>query len=245
MTWTELVMQAAPARGDRPAVTDVRTGEVMTYATLVRRVTHAAAGLRRHGLRYGDRVLVDLPPSAALPCAVHAVAWSGGVAVLGPTSTAAGLAIVNRRRDTRAEKVFTFEPGQGADRFSSLVGEASVDFGPLAGPALSLDGRHVLTHEDLTGDLRRLATRLHVVKDDVVLIAVNDPLKALRTMDLVFACGAQVVVAHEPTLIGCRVLASEHAATLVVAPYELARRLLGDPLLRVIDDRAIVSSLAL
>ncbi|MFI6298044.1 AMP-binding protein [Nonomuraea sp. NPDC050790] len=244
MTWTELVMNAAPAGGDRPAVTDVRTGEVMTYATLVRRVTHAAAGLRRHGLRYGDHVMVDLPPGAALPCAVHAIAWSGGVVLLNPGG-ATRLAVVNRKRESRAEKVFTFEPGPGPDRFAGLVGEERVDFGPLAGPALTLDGRRVLSHEELAGDLRRLASRLLIGKDDVVLVAVTDVFKALRTLDLALMCGAHVVVAHEPTLIGCRVLASEHAATLVVAPYELARRLLGDPLLRVVDDRAVTSSLAL
>ena len=56
---------------------------MLSYAAFARRVTHAAAGLRRYGLRYGDRVLVNLPLGAALPVAVHAVAWAGGVAVLG------------------------------------------------------------------------------------------------------------------------------------------------------------------
>ncbi|WP_343949615.1 AMP-binding protein [Nonomuraea longicatena] len=243
MTWTELVMSAAPGRGDRPAVTDVRTGEVLTYATLAKRVTHAAAGLRRYGLRYGDRVLVDLPPGAAMPTAAHAVAWAGGVVVLNrpgsdspPRSRSIPFGIVApQRREGPKEALGLLD----------LVGETEVEFGPLAGPALSAGADRVLTHEELAGDLRRLATRLLITKDDVVLVAVSDRLRALRTMDMALMSGAHMVVAHEPTLIGCRVLASEHQATLVVAPFELARRLLGNPYLRVVDERTVVSSLSL
>ncbi|WP_327089926.1 AMP-binding protein [Nonomuraea sp. NBC_01738] len=244
MTWTELVMSAAPGRGDRPAVTDVRTGEVLTYATFVKRVTHVAGGLRRRGLRYGERVLVDLPPGAAMACAVHAVAWAGGVVVMGGRA-ATRLAILQRGRDMEAQEVITYEPTPGFTRFIDLFGDHTVEFGPLAGPALTLDGDRVLTHEELAGDLRRVAGRMVIGKDDVVLLAVTDRFKALRAMDMALTSGAHVIVAHDPTLIGCRVLAGEHNATLVVAPYDLARRLLGDPLLRVIDERAFVSSLAL
>ncbi|MEU0571682.1 AMP-binding protein [Nonomuraea sp. NPDC005983] len=247
MTWTELVMGMTSVRGDQPAVSDVRTGEVLSYASFARRVTHAAAGLRRFGLRYGDRVLVDLPLGAGLTVAVHAVAWAGGTAVLGATGTA--LMMITQGPLTReavdVQNVFTFEPTPGAIQFADLIGGRTVEFGPLAGPALSLDGDRVLDHDELASDLRRLASRLLISKDDVVLAAVSEPFKGLRVADLAMMAGAQVVIAHEPTLIGARVLASEHAATLVVAPYELAKKLLGDPVLRVVDERAIVSSLGL
>src|ERR1044072_1497184 len=88
MTWTELVLGASPVQGDQPAVSDVRTGEVLSYNAFARKVTHAAAGLRRHGLRYGDRVIVDMPLGGGFAMAVHSVAWSGGVAVLGDSGTA-------------------------------------------------------------------------------------------------------------------------------------------------------------
>lgn len=245
MTWTELVLGASPVQGEQPAVSDVRTGEVLSYSAFARKVTHAAAGLRRHGLRYGDRVIVDMPLGAGFAVAVHSVAWSGGVAVLGDSGTAR-MMIAQRGYDPLAvdvQKVFTFEPTPGELSFSDLLGERTVEFGPLAGPALSVDGEHVYDHDELATDLRKLSSRLLVGENDVVLAAVSDPLKGLRVLDLALMSGAHVIIAHEPSLIGCRVLAHEYAATLVVAPNEVVRRLFGDPALRVVDERAVVSSL--
>ncbi|PZG19698.1 AMP-binding protein [Nonomuraea aridisoli] len=246
MTWTELVMAAAPMQGDQPAVSDVRTGEVLSYAAFARRVGRAAGGLRDHGLRYGDRVLVDLPLGAALPVAVHAVAWAGGIAVLAPSGPARMLITQHDVPPAaEVEHVFTLRPAPGATPFAELLAGGTVEFGPLAGPALSLDGERLLDNDELATDLRRLATRLVIGKDDVVINAVSEPFRGLRVIDLAMTAGAHVVVPHEPTLIGCRVLAAERRATVVVAPYDLARRLLGDPVLRVVDERAVVSSLGL
>ncbi|NRQ33294.1 AMP-binding protein [Nonomuraea sp. NN258] len=247
MTWTELVMDSASIQGDQPAVKDVRTGEALSYTAFRRRVTKAAAGLRRHGLRIGRRVIVDLPFGAVLPVAVHAVAWAGGVAVLRSTGPADMMITRGPAEPPKAEvrKVFAVRPFPGALPFAGLIGEATLEFGPLAGPALSVDGERVLDHAELTTDLRKVAARLVIAKDDVVLAAVGDPFTGLRVLDLAMLAGARVVIAHEPSLVGCRVLAQEHRATMVVAPYDLARRLLGDPTLRVIDERAVVSSLAL
>ncbi|MCA2175069.1 long-chain fatty acid--CoA ligase [Nonomuraea glycinis] len=245
MTWTELVMGSTATQGDQPAVSDVRTGAMLSHAAFARRVTHAAAGLRRYGLRYGDRVLVNLPLGAALPVAVHAVAWAGGVAVLGGSGEAR-MMITHRGCDAAAadvRHVFAVEAAAGALPFSELLGDGTVEFGPLAGPALTLDGHRIFDHDELAGDLRKLVTRLVVGKDDVVLAAVGDVFKGLRLLDAALMSGAHVVIAHEPTVVGCRVLAHEHGATLAVAPYELARRLVGTPALRVVDERAVVSSL--
>jgi AMP-binding enzyme len=247
MTWTELVMAAAPKQGDLPAVSDVRTGEVLSYAAFARRVTRAAGGLRAQGLRYGEQVLVDVPLGALLPVAVHAVAWAGGVAVLAG-SGAARMMITQDQYDPTAVKVdqvFAFRPTPGTRPFTDLLTAGAVEFGPLAGPAVTLDGSRLFDNTELATDLRRLATRLVVDRDDVVISAVSEPFRGLRVIDLVMMSGAHVVVAHEPSLVGCRVLAQERRATMVVAPYDLARRLLGDPILRVVDERAIVSSLGL
>lgn len=240
-------MTSAPTKGDQPAVSDVRTGEVVSYSAFVRRVTRAAAGLRHQGLQQGDRVIVDVPLGASLPVAVHSVAWAGGVAVLGSTGRAR-LMIAHRAYDPAAVKVdqvFSFQPVQGARPFGELLVNGAVEFGPLAGPAITFDGRRVFDHTELAGDLRRLAARLVIGKDDVVISAVSEPFRGLRVMDLAMMSGAHVVVAHEPSLLACRVLAQERRATMVVAPYDLARRLLGDPILRVVDERAVVSSLGL
>lgn len=240
-------MAAAPMQGEQPAVSDVRTDEVLSYTAFSRRVTRAAAGLRAQGLRYGDQVIVNVPLGATLPVAVHAVAWAGGVAVLASTGSAR-MMITQEHYDpvaVKADQVFSFRPTPGARPFTDLLGSGTVEFGPLAGPALTLDGLRVFDNTDLATDLRRLATRLVVGKDDVVISAVSEPFRGLRVIDLAMTAGAHVVVAHEPSLIGCRVLAQERRATLVVAPYDLARRLLGDPTLRVVDERAVVSSLGL
>ncbi|MEO3870567.1 AMP-binding protein [Nonomuraea sp. B12E4] len=240
-------MAAAPIQGDQTAVSDVRTGEVLSYSQFMRRVTRAAAGLRRQGLRYGEHVLVDVPLGATLPVAVHSVAWAGGVAVLGHTGPARMM--ITQRHDRAAgadvEQVFSFQPAPGAKPFGELLNDRTVEFGPLAGPAITLDGERVYDHDELATDLRRLAARLVISKDDVVISAVSEPFRGLRVVDLAMMSGAHVVIAHEPSLVGCRVLAAERRATIVVAPYELARRLLGDPILRVVDERAVVSSLGL
>jgi hypothetical protein len=248
MTWTELVMGAAPSKGDQPAVSDVRTGQVLSYAGFTRRVIRGAAGLRRHGLRYGDHVLIDVPLGGGLPIAVHAVAWAGGIAVLKGSGTGRMLITAGPydSAEVTVDKVFAFRPVPGAFPFSELLSEGSVEFGPLAGPALMLEDERTFDHDELADDLRNLATRLVVTKDDIVVNATGDLFKGLRVLDLAMMSGAHVIVAgHVPTVIGCRVLAQERRATMVVAPYEVARRLLGDPMLRVVDDRAIVSSLAL
>lgn len=240
-------MSAAPTQGDQPAVSDVRTGDVLSYAAFARRVTRAAAGLRAHGLRYGERVLVDVPQGAHLPVAVHAVAWAGGTAVLS-ASGASRFMIAHEGHDPTAAKVdqvFSFLPAPGARPFGELLSSGTVEFGPLAGPALTLDGERLLDNAELTTDLHRLASRLVIAKDDVLISAVSEPFRGLRVIDLAMMSGAHVVVAHEPSLVGCRVLAQERRATVVVAPYDLARRLLGNPLLRVVDERAVVSSLGL
>jgi AMP-binding enzyme len=247
MTWTELVMAAAPAKGDRPAVSDVRSGQVLSYAAFARRVTRAAAGLRRRGLRPGDQVLVDVPLGAALPVAVHSVAWAGGVAVLGSTGSAP-MMIAHGRHDpdaVKVDQVFSFHPGPGARAFGDLLTSGVVEFGPLAGPALTLGGRRVFDHLELADDLRKVAPRLAIGERDVVISAVGEPFRGLRVMDVAMMSGAHVVVAHEPSVLGCRVLAQERGATVIVAPHDLARRLLADPVLerlRVVDERAAVGA---
>ncbi|MGW0478821.1 AMP-binding protein [Nonomuraea sp. NPDC003214] len=245
MTWSELVMGAAPRRGDRPAVSDVRSGEVLSYAIFASRVKQVAAGLHRHGLRRGERVLVRLPVGASLPVAVHGVAWAGGIASL-DASADARLMIGQGPADAAAaagvQRVFAVRAEPGAAPFGELRGHGELEFGPLAGPALALGGR-VFDHTELGRDLRVLPARLSVRSSDVVLAAVSDVFTGLRLLDLALMVGAHVVVAHEPTLIGCRVLAQERRATLAVAPHDLAKRLLGEPSLRVLDERALVDSL--
>lgn len=236
MTWTELVLSAAPDRGDRLAVTEVRTGEVLSYATLARRVTQAAAGLRRRGLRPGERVAVDLPPGIALLLAVHSVSWAGGVVSLSHPNGQARMIVTHGPVSPQESRpVFTVEPTPGASPFHELYTGEALEFGPIAGPALAL-GERVLSQADLTDDLRRLAKSGLFARDDVILAAVSDRLRLLRLLDVALMAGAHVVLAYGPTLIGCRVLMAEHRAGVLVAPPELARKVAGQPGVRVFDE---------
>jgi acyl-CoA ligase (AMP-forming) (exosortase A-associated) len=64
---------------DRPALTF--KDETLTYGELNRRVAHAAAGLRRLGLRRGERVVVYVEKRLEAVVAMFAVSAAGGVVV--------------------------------------------------------------------------------------------------------------------------------------------------------------------
>ena len=240
MTWTEQVLLHASGLGDRAAVRDVRSGTVLTYARFAHRVTHAAAGLRGRGLRPGDPLVFDLPPGCALPLAVHAAAWAGALVLLGGSGGRPHrLAISHGRRamtDTGAQEVFTFDQTPGTTPFADLTGHGEVEFGPIAGPALAYPGEPLRSLADMAAERRRVAARGLFGMDDVVLAAITDTRRLLALLDVAFMAGARVVIAHEPTLVGCRVLAAEYEATVVVAPRELGRRLSRGIAPRVLDD---------
>ncbi|NYF42281.1 acyl-coenzyme A synthetase/AMP-(fatty) acid ligase [Streptosporangium sandarakinum] len=80
-TWTDVVLSAAGHRGERPAVTDAATGDVLSYAALAGRIGPATAELRDRGVAPGDRVVVRLPPGPGFPLAVHAAAAAGALVV--------------------------------------------------------------------------------------------------------------------------------------------------------------------
>ncbi|MBN6053357.1 hypothetical protein JYK22_15565, partial [Nonomuraea sp. RK-328] len=248
MTWTELVMGAAAEHDGDPTMTDVRTGQVLARSAFARRVARVAGGLRTRGLRYGEQVLIDLPLGIELAVAVHSVVWAGGVAALHTRGPARMLIAQRVQGPARpdVEHVFSVEPSPDAQPFTVLEGERTVDFGPLAGPALVLYGGRTLRLEELTDHLRKIDEELLLEEWDTVLAAVSDdPFKGLWVVDIAMTAGCSVVIAHEPTVLGCRVLIAEHAVSITIASSELARKLSGDPELHVLDERAIVRSLGL
>ncbi|MCP2348894.1 hypothetical protein [Nonomuraea roseoviolacea] len=250
MTWTELVMGAAAEHDGDPTMTDVRTGEVLARSAFARRVAHVAGGLRAGGLRYGEQVLIDLPIGIDLAVAVHSVVWAGGVAALHLRGPARMMIAQRLQGPVRAdvEHVFTVEPSPGAKPFTDLEGERTVDFGPLCGPALVLYSGRTLRLEELTGHLREIDEELLLEEWDTVLAAVSaepDPFKGLWVVDIAMTAGSSVVIAQEPSVLGCRILIAEHAVSVTIASSELARKLSTDPEIHVLDERAIVRSLGL
>ena len=73
LTLSHLLLQAADAHPDRPAVWS-STGE-LTYAELSDRSMRLARALVEHGIEPGDRVVIALAKDVALPIAIFARCW--------------------------------------------------------------------------------------------------------------------------------------------------------------------------
>ena len=78
-TLSHLLLQAADAHPDRPAVWS-STGE-LTYAELCDRSMRLARALVEHGIEPGDRVVIALPKDVALPVAIFGTLLAGGAYV--------------------------------------------------------------------------------------------------------------------------------------------------------------------
>jgi L-proline---[L-prolyl-carrier protein] ligase len=78
-TLSHLLLQAADAHPDRPAVWST-TGE-LTYADLCDRSMRLASALVEHGIEPGDRVVIALPKDVALPIAIFGTLLAGGAYV--------------------------------------------------------------------------------------------------------------------------------------------------------------------
>ena len=74
-----LLERAAAAHGDRIAL--VAAGERWTYRALWWRVLEVAGWMREQGARPGDRVLLQLPNSAAFVTAYHGALRAGCIVV--------------------------------------------------------------------------------------------------------------------------------------------------------------------
>ena len=78
-TLSHLLLQAADAHPDRPAVWS-STGE-LTYADLYDRSMRLARALVEHGIEPGDRVVIALAKDVALPVAIFGTLLAGGAYV--------------------------------------------------------------------------------------------------------------------------------------------------------------------
>jgi amino acid adenylation domain-containing protein len=79
LTLSHLLLQAADAHPDRPAVWS-STGE-LTYAELSDRSMRLARALVEHGIEPGDRVVIALAKDVALPIAIFGTLLAGGAYV--------------------------------------------------------------------------------------------------------------------------------------------------------------------
>lgn len=79
VTVPELLLVAAGARRDAPAVIDGPTGRTLTHADLARDVRRAAAGLAARGLGRGDVLAILAPNSPEWLIACYGAMTAGGV----------------------------------------------------------------------------------------------------------------------------------------------------------------------
>ncbi|HET7017719.1 MAG TPA: amino acid adenylation domain-containing protein [Streptosporangiaceae bacterium] len=78
-TLSQLLIQAADAHPDRPAVSSA-SGE-LTYRELRDQSMRLAGALVEHGIKPGDRVAISLPKEVALPIAIFGTLLAGGAYV--------------------------------------------------------------------------------------------------------------------------------------------------------------------
>ena len=116
MNLASLVLRHARTAPDRPALVvpidwddaAVRDAQELTYGELERRVAAVAAGLRRSGLREGDRVVVMIPVRVELYVLALALLAAGMVVVL----VDAGMGtrrVVQAIRDSRAAAIVSVD----------------------------------------------------------------------------------------------------------------------------------------
>jgi acyl-CoA synthetase (AMP-forming)/AMP-acid ligase II len=91
---TDVVLRAAQAHPERPALVDATTGRTLTFGGLVDQVRRVAAGLAAVGIGKGDVVALWSPNAPEFAVAFHAVARLGGViTTANPASTSHELAL--------------------------------------------------------------------------------------------------------------------------------------------------------
>jgi acyl-CoA synthetase (AMP-forming)/AMP-acid ligase II len=156
---SEHVLRGAAARGDKPALVDALTGEVLTYGQLAEQSAAGAAGLEAAGIGAGDVVSLMSHNQPQYAVAVHAIMLAGAVmSPLNPVLTVEEVA--KQLRHSRSRALVVAEPvaakGLEAARIAGVenvyvLGEhpgcrpfADLLAGPEAPPAFDLDPRSAL-----------------------------------------------------------------------------------------------------
>jgi acyl-CoA synthetase (AMP-forming)/AMP-acid ligase II len=129
------VLDGAAGHGDRPALVDGSTGQMLTYAELADSVRRAAAGLMAHGVSKGD-VLALCSPN----CPEFAVAYYGALAAGALITTVNPLAptgdLARQLEHSGARWLITTSPladGSAGEAASAVGVRETFAFGPAEG----------------------------------------------------------------------------------------------------------------
>ncbi len=141
---TDLLVERAASRPDRPAFIEAASGRVLTFGQWAHLVKRAAGALARRGLAKGDVLAIYSPNLPEYAVLFHAVSLAGGITTTAnPLLTAGELAVqlrdsgarflatvppfVDKARSaaaqSRIEEIFVFGEAEGATPFAALVAE--------------------------------------------------------------------------------------------------------------------------
>jgi long-subunit acyl-CoA synthetase (AMP-forming) len=173
-TLPDLVLEAAAAAGERPALIDGASGEVIGYSQLAREIDEVATGLLARGFREGGVLALQAPnvPRWA-SVALGAMAVGGCVTGVHPAATDGELA--RQLQDAGATMLVTAHsldelitgeaPRSGRTRASDDALPALL---PYSSGTTGLPKGVVLTHRNLVASVRQMDRGLRLSERDVL-----------------------------------------------------------------------------
>src|SRR2546425_9794951 len=130
-----LVLARAAERGTKPALIDVPSGRILTYAALTRGADRVAAGLAARGFKKGDVLGLFMPNLPEFALVFHGTLAAGGV-VTTINSLATEQAVEHQLRNAGARVLVTVPPF--LDRAAPAASKLDIDqlfvLGEAVGP---------------------------------------------------------------------------------------------------------------
>ncbi|MEV0245290.1 long-chain fatty acid--CoA ligase [Nocardia sp. NPDC050712] len=219
---TELLDLQVHAFSGREAVVEIG-GPRLTYRELWHSASRVAGGLQEHGIGYGDRVAIHLPPGARWVQAFLGALLSGAVPVLVPD----GLSPAAARRvleDSCADFVLGGDLPDGAAFIDD--GAALNDLALLCYTTGTAHPRGVeLTNENLLSAVRSVVGALDLPTDglrNLVLLPLAHASGCVDQLLPTFAVGGTVVLVPDPARL-TETVAAERIDMVSATPRIFAR----------------------
>jgi acyl-CoA synthetase (AMP-forming)/AMP-acid ligase II len=251
-TLPELVLEAAAAAGDRPALIEGESGTAVSYATLAERIESIAAGLAARGFRQGD-VLALWAPNLPQWAEVALGAMAAGGCVTGANPAATEREVAEQLRDAGASVLVA---GRSCEEAAARVGAAigvrevvALDEVPASGwrtpvtddelPAFlpyssgttGLPKGVILTHRNLVASVRQMGRGLRLSQRDTVLALAPffHVMGFVLKLAAGLSAGATVVTMARFEPERFLALLERHRVTFLAVPPPVAALLAGHP----------------